>query len=110
VTASPPQDPDTALARAAALLDAIARDSEQAVDVDIPLSCGHAAGRLHAALGYVPTDLPPVGDDTAHIRAALDQALTLLATLPPHRATGPVHDAARAARAARRSLPPAPER
>jgi hypothetical protein len=108
VAISPPDTPNTALAHAAALLDAIARDSEHAVDFDIPLSCGLAASRLHAAIGYVPTDIPDVGDDITRIRAALSDALQLLRSLPPHLTTGNVWQAFSAARDARQSLPPEP--
>lgn len=86
-------DPAASLALAAALLEAIARDSEQAVDVDVPLRCGRAAGRLNAVLGFSPTQVPFVGDDAADIRAALSETITLLSGLPEDQITDPVLDA-----------------
>ena len=108
VTISLPDTPNTALANAAALLDAIARDSEDAADFDVPLSCGLAASRLHAALGYVPTHLPDIGDDITRIRAALSDALRLLSSLPPLLRTEDIRQAVDAARDAEQSLPPEP--
>jgi len=93
-------DPTASIALAAALLGAIARDSEQAVDFGVPLRCGQAAGRLHTVLGFSATQLPFVGDDAEEIRAALSEAITLLSELPEHQITDPVLDALLEARAA----------
>jgi hypothetical protein len=98
-------DPTASLALAAALLEAIARDSEQAVDFDVPLRCGQAAGRLNAELGFSPTQLPFVGDDAADIRAALSEAIMLLSALPEDQITDPVLDALLDARAAAAAVP-----
>ena len=98
-------DPTASLARAAALLEAVARDSEQAVDFDVPLCCGIAAGRLHTVLGFSPAQLPLVGDDAGDIRAALTEAVTLLSTLPLDQISDPVLDALLNARAAVAAIP-----
>lgn len=98
-------DPTASLALAAALLEAVARDSEQAVDFDVPLRSGQAAGRLHAVLGFSPTQLPFVGDDAEDIRAALNEAITLLSALPDDQITDPVLDALLDARAAAAAVP-----
>ena len=88
------------LAQAAALLDAVARDSEQAVDYEVPLRCGQAANRLYALLGQTLTDLPSVGDDAATIADALAAAILLLSSLPHDALIDPVLDALHEARAA----------
>jgi hypothetical protein len=88
------------LAHAAALLDAVARGSEQAVDFEVPLRCGQAANRLYALLGQTLTEVPLVGDDAKQIAAALTEAITLLSSLPQAAMTDPVHDALLQARAA----------
>lgn len=98
-------DPTASIARAAALLEAVARDSEQAVDFDVPLRCGQAAGRLHTVLGFSATQLPLVGDDAEDIRAALSEAITLLSELPEDQITDPVLDALLDARAAAAAVP-----
>lgn len=89
-----------AIAQAAALLEAIARDSEHAVDFEVPLRCGQAANRLHAALGFTSPQLPFVGDNATDIGAALGEAITLLSTLPSDEITDPILDALLDARAA----------
>ena len=88
------------IAQAAALLEAIARDSENAVDFDVPLRCGQAANRLHATVGVTASQLPFVGDNAADIGAALGEAITLLSTLPSDEITDPILDALLDARAA----------
>jgi hypothetical protein len=97
-------NPAAQIAQAAGLLEAIARDSENTVDFDVPLRCGQAANRLHAALGRSATQLPAVGDDATEIAAALGKAITLLATLPGDQLTDPVLDALLDARAAAAAL------
>jgi hypothetical protein len=98
-------DPTTSIALAAALLEAIARDSEQAVDFDVPLRCGQAASRLHTVLGFSPTQLPFVGDDATDIRTALGEALTLLSGLAEDQITDPILDALLDVRAAEAAVP-----
>lgn len=93
-----------AVAQAAALLEAIARDSENAVDFDVPLRCGQAAARLHTALGFTCSQLPLVGDDATDIGAALREAITLLSCLPGTDITDPILDALLDARAAAAAL------
>ncbi|WAX58517.1 hypothetical protein M6B22_07065 [Jatrophihabitans cynanchi] len=93
------------ISHAAALLDAVARDSEQAVDFDVPLRCGRAAGRLHAVLGFTPAQLPFVGDDVADIGTAIAEATAVLSSLPDDELTDPVLDAILDARAAADALP-----
>ena len=88
------------LAQAAALLDAVARGSEQAVDDEVPLRCGQAANRLYALLGQTLTEVPLVGDDAKQIAGALTEAITLLSSLPHDAMTDPVLDALLEARAA----------
>ena len=88
------------LAQAAALLDAVARGSEQAVDDEVPLRCGQAANRLYALLGHTLTALPLVGDDAKQIAGALTEAITLLSALPHHAMIDPVLDALLEAHAA----------
>jgi hypothetical protein len=88
------------LAQAAALLDAVARGSEQAVDDEVPLRCGQAANRLYALLGHTLTDVPLVADDAEAITGALAEAITLLSALPHAAMTDPVLDALLEARAA----------
>jgi hypothetical protein len=97
--------PARKIAHAAALLDAVARDSEHAVDFDVPLRCGRAAGRLHAELGFTPTQLPFVGDDAADIASAIAEATTVLASLADDELTDPILDAILDARAAADALP-----
>jgi hypothetical protein len=92
------------LAQAAALLEAVARDSEAAVDFDVPLRCGRAANRLHAALGSTCSQLPFVGDDAAEIAAAIGEATALLSSLPSDEITDPILDALLDARAAAAQL------
>jgi hypothetical protein len=103
------ESPTLSLAQAAALLDAVARGSEQAVDFEVPLRCGQAANRLYALLGHTLTDVPLVGDDAKQIAGALTEAITLLSSLPHDALTHPVLDALLEARAAsdlaRRSVP-----
>ncbi len=89
------------LAQAAALLEAVARDSEAAVDFDVPLRCGRAADRLHTALGSTCSQLLPfVGDNAADIAAAISEATTLLSSLPSDEITDLILDALLDARAA----------
>jgi hypothetical protein len=88
------------LAQAAALLDAVARGSEQAVDFEVPLRCGQAANRLYALLGQTLTEVPLVRDDAATIGGALAEAITLLSSLPQDAMTDPVLYALLEARAA----------
>jgi hypothetical protein len=89
------------LAQAAALLDAVARGSEQAVDFEVPLRCGQAANRLYGLLGHKLTEVPLVADDAETINGALSEAITLLSTLPADALTDPVLDALLEARTAR---------
>jgi hypothetical protein len=89
------------LAQAAALLDAVARGSEQAVDFEVPLRCGQAANRLYALLGHTLTDVPLVGDDAEEIATAAAEAIILLSSLPHDALTDPVLDALLEARTAR---------
>jgi hypothetical protein len=89
-----------AIARAAALLDGVARDSEAAVDFEVPIRCGQAANRLYTVLRATTPAVPLVGDDFAAIRAAVSQAITLLGSLPPEELVEPVLDALVQARAA----------
>jgi hypothetical protein len=93
--------PATALAQAAALLDAVARGSEHAVDYEVPLRCGQAANRLYGLLGHTLTDVPLVGDDADEIATAVDETITLLSWLPHDALTDPVLDALHEARTAR---------
>ena len=92
--------PSAGIARAAALLEAVARDSEAAVDFEVPIRCGQAANRLHTLLGATSSTVPLVGDDADAIRAALSEAITLLSSLPPAELAEPVLDALVQARAA----------
>lgn len=94
----------TILAQAAALLEAVARDSEAAVDFDVPLRCGLAANRLHTALGSTRSQLPFIGDNAADIAAAIAIATTLLSSLPDEEITDPILDALLDARAAAAQL------
>ena len=103
-----PADPTgsaAAIARAAVLLEAVARHSEHAVDAEVPLRCGVAANRLHTALGYVPMDIPHVGDNASDIADALSQVIGLLSGLQPDQLTDPVLDAVLDARAAAAAIP-----
>lgn len=93
-----------AIAQAAALLEAVARDSERAVDFEVPLRCGQAANRLHTVLGFAPT-LPFIGDDATDIRTALGEAITLLSVLPSDELSDPILDALLDARAAADAVP-----
>ena len=88
------------LAQAAALLDAVARGSEQAVDFEVPLRCGQAANQLYGLLGHTLTEVPLVADDAETINGALSEAITLLSTLPADALTDPVLHATLQARAA----------
>lgn len=88
------------IASAAALLEAVARDSEQAVDFEVPLRCGQAANTLHAVIGSTPNRLPTVRDVAEDIRVAIDEAVSLLSALPADELTDPVLDALLHARAA----------
>jgi len=97
--------PAATIAQAAALLEAVARDSEQAVDFDVPMRCGQAANRLHTVLGFVPSQLPFVGDNASDIRAALGEAITLLSSLPQDELTDPILGALLDARAAVHAVP-----
>ena len=92
------------VAQAAALLEAVARDSEAAVDFDVPLRCGRAANRLHIVLGSTCSQLPFVGDNAADIAAAIGEATTLLSSLPSEEITDPILDALLDARAAAAQL------
>src|SRR5438445_7682671 len=85
--------PEDRVTRAAALLDAVARDSESAVDFEVPLRCGVAANRLHAHTGTVPTALPTIGDDATAIAAAVADAIDLLMGLPAENLSDAVLDA-----------------
>jgi hypothetical protein len=68
------------LLNAAALLEAVARDSERAVDPEVPIRCGISANRICALLGLVPYALPDVGDDAVAITRAVDDSIRLLTT------------------------------
>jgi hypothetical protein len=92
------------VARVAGLLEAVARDCEQAVDFVVPLRCGQAANRLHALLGYTPTQLPLVGDDLTSIASGLSEAITLLSSLPQDGLSDPILDALLAVRAAAQTV------
>lgn len=86
-------NPDTAIAFAACLLDAIARDAEDAVDAEVPITCGLAAEHLYGS-GVDPLiTAPAVGDDLYVICDALITADTLLSTLPPAAMTESVYAA-----------------
>jgi hypothetical protein len=100
-----PPEPASPIAHAATLLEAVARDSEYAVDFDVPLRCGQAANQLHAFLGSAPTQLPSVDDDVENIRTAITDAITLLCSLPDDELSDPVIDALCHARAAAASIP-----
>jgi hypothetical protein len=93
--------PITTLAQAAALLDAVARGSEQAVDYEVPLRCGQAANRLYPLVGHTPSDVPLVADDAEEIATAVAEAITLLSSLPHDAFPDPVLDALLEARTAR---------
>jgi hypothetical protein len=93
--------PTTTLAQAAALLDAVARGSEHAVDYEVPLRCGQAANGLYPLLGHTLTDVPLVADDADEIAAAVTEAITLLSSLPHDALPDPVLDALLEARTAR---------
>ena len=93
------------IAQAAALLEAVARDTERAVDFDVPLRCGQAATLLHGTIGFTPTQIPFVGDVAEDIRGAIDQAVALLSALPDEDLSDPVLDALLQARAAAAAVP-----
>ena len=92
------------VSQAAALLEAVARDSEAAVDFDVLLRCGRAANRLHIAMGSTCSQLPFVGDNAADIAAAIGEATTLLSSLPSEEITDPILDALLDVRAAAAQL------
>ena len=84
--------PTADLIAAAALLEAVARDSETAVDFEVPIRCGQAATRLHSVLG-TPIPAPPlVGDDLAAIRTAVAAAITKLSSALAAPQTDAAHD------------------
>lgn len=87
------QTPSAIIARAAALFDGVARDSESAADYEVPIRCGQAANALHALLGAAPTRVPLIDDDATSITAALQSAITALESLPPQPTSKPVLEA-----------------
>ena len=99
------QAPANPISQAAALLEAVARDSEGAVDFDVPLRCGQAANLLHGASQLRPAQIPFIGDVAEDIRAAIDKAVALLSALPDEDLSDPVLDALLQARAAAAALP-----
>jgi hypothetical protein len=60
--------------------------------------------RLHALLGYTPTQLPFVGDDVTSIASALSEAITLLSSLPQDALSDPILDALLDAHAAAQTV------
>jgi hypothetical protein len=93
--------PEATIARAAALLEAVARVSGDAVDADVPIRCGLAADTLHRLLGAGREPPPFVVDGGAvHIRAAISDAITALTALPTEALTDAVLDAVLDARSA----------
>lgn len=85
--------PASDLAAAAALLDAVARDSEGAVDFEVPIRCGQAANRLYSVLDVAALTPPLVGDDRDAITTALAAAITNLSTALAAAETEAAHDA-----------------
>jgi len=100
----------TPITQAAALLEAVARDSETAADFEVPIRCGQAANRLHTLLGFTPNQVPFVGDDEDAITAAIGEAITLLSSLPAGALTDTVLYALLDARAAARAMQQPPVR
>jgi hypothetical protein len=95
------------IVRAAELLEAVARDCEQAVDFEVPLRAGRAAACLQSVLPGRRLAPPSLRDDADAVRAALGEAVTLLAALPPEQLIDPVLDALAQAQAGARALPAA---
>jgi hypothetical protein len=91
-----PTAADTATGRAGALLEAIARDSDTALDFEVPLRCGRAADLLPHS-GFA---VPRLADEYGQLAAALGQALALLESLSAVAVTGAVLDAVTETRAA----------
>lgn len=93
-----------ALSRAAALLEGVARDSEHAVDHQVPLRCGVAANQLRAHGGTALTEPVSIPDDATLIANTIGQALALLTSLPELELSDPVLNAVIEARAAARAI------
>ena len=87
---------ETATGQAGALLEAIARDSDTALDFEVPLRCGRAADLLPHT-GFA---VPRLADDHCELTTALAQALALLESLPAVAVTDAVLDAVTQTRAA----------
>ena len=87
---------ENATGQAGALLEAIARDSDTALDFEVPLRCGRAADLLPHT-GFAVPRLP---DEYGELTAALAQALALLESLPAVVVTDALLDAVAEARAA----------
>ena len=87
---------ETATGQAGALLEAIARDSDTALDFEVPLRCGRAADLLPHC-GFA---VPRLADEYGELAAALAQALALLESLPAVAVTDAVLDAVTQTRAA----------
>ena len=84
------------IGRAGALLEAIARDSDTALDLEVPLRCGRAADLLPHA-GFAA---PRLADQYGELTTALAHALALLESLPAEAVTDAVLDAVTQTRAA----------
>ena len=91
-----PATAEAAIGQAGALLEAIARDSDTALDFEVPLRCGRAADLLPHT-GFA---VPRLADDHGELTTALAQALALLESLPAVAVTDAVLDAVTQTRAA----------
>lgn len=91
-----------ALARAGALLEAVARDCEDALDAEVPLRCGRAADLLEMATTR-PAPIPLLPDRAVPLRTAVERAHMLLVSLPIDALSDAVLDAIVETRAALRA-------
>ena len=95
----PTDDEPGGLARAGALLEAVARDCEESLDAEVALRCGRAADLLHTA-ATTAAPIPLLPDRAGPLLAAIEQADTLLASLPVEALSDTVLDAIGETRAA----------
>jgi hypothetical protein len=79
------------ITRATVLLEAVARHCEHALDGEVPLRCGRAAGLLHRT--GVSVAIPTLPDEPGALIATMTRALNELESLPPAEWTGAVLDA-----------------
>ena len=63
--------------QAAVLLEAVARHCEDALDPEVPILCGHAAGLL----GGSRQPMPALADEQAEMIAAISSAIAHLSTI-----------------------------